>query len=304
MSKDAYWFRHDCNARNDDKMVRLRRLHGIEGVGLYWCVIEALRETKTYKLPLDSADDICYELRCGRNVFDALFACKLLKRNDKVYWSDSLLRRMRQLDGVREKRRESGRLGGQANAKQMLSKKEAKGEAKSSDQSRSDQSRSEEKRIPPKPPEGFTAFWDSYPKKVGKKAALSAWGKAKDKPSTDAIVAAVARQCKSDKWQEEGGKYIPNPSTWLNQGRWDDEVRVGGLPSKRDKRALERRLEALDSAIYNKEEIDMERAAQLIAEAVSDKVPLPNWVTSWMDTGERDGTMEVAGGKIVGWDGV
>lgn len=23
---------------------------------------------------------------------------------------------------------------------------------------------------------------------------------------------------------KENGRYIPNPTTWLNQGRWDDEV--------------------------------------------------------------------------------
>jgi hypothetical protein len=28
----------------------------------------------------------------------------------------------------------------------------------------------------------------------------------------------------SHDWSKDGGKYIPNPATWLNQGRWDDEI--------------------------------------------------------------------------------
>ena len=32
----------------------------------------------------------------------------------------------------------------------------------------------------------------------------------------------------SDKWEKDKGQYIPNPSTWINQGRWDD----GGVDLK------------------------------------------------------------------------
>jgi len=65
MSKDAYYFSHDSNARNDPRMIKLRRMGGLETVGLFWCVIEMLRESENYQLPVDTIDDICYELRCG-----------------------------------------------------------------------------------------------------------------------------------------------------------------------------------------------------------------------------------------------
>jgi hypothetical protein len=29
----------------------------------------------------------------------------------------------------------------------------------------------------------------------------------------------------SAQWQKDNGQYIPNPATWLNQGRWDDEIK-------------------------------------------------------------------------------
>jgi hypothetical protein len=40
------------------------------------------------------------------------------------------------------------------------------------------------------------------------------------------MLAAIAKQKKTDQWTKDGGQYIPNPATWLNQGRWQDEVTV------------------------------------------------------------------------------
>jgi len=73
-------------------------------------------------------------------------------------------------------------------------------------------------------PTTFDIFWKAYPKKVAKKAALKAWEKAKDKPSTDVIIAAVKKQEQSLHWKKDGGQFIPYPATWLNEGRWDDET--------------------------------------------------------------------------------
>ncbi len=70
---------------------------------------------------------------------------------------------------------------------------------------------------------GFEEFWKSYPRKVGKKAAQTAWKKAA-LPPIEKVLSAVSKQKQSTQWSKEGGRYIPNPATWLNQGRWDDEV--------------------------------------------------------------------------------
>lgn len=71
----------------------------------------------------------------------------------------------------------------------------------------------------------FDSFWSAYPRKVGKKAALTKW---KQINPNDALIAkimqAVESHKQSDDWTRDNGKYIPHPSTWLNQGRWDDEL--------------------------------------------------------------------------------
>ena len=71
----------------------------------------------------------------------------------------------------------------------------------------------------------FNAFWKAYPKKVAKATALK-WFE-KNKPSEDLtqrIIDAIEAQKKSIEWTKDGGEFIPHPSTWLNQGRWEDEL--------------------------------------------------------------------------------
>jgi len=63
----------------------------------------------------------------------------------------------------------------------------------------------------------FEQFWAVYPKKVAKQDALKKW--LTKKPPLDLVLGALEWQSKQ--WSEL--KYIPNPSTYLNQGRWEDE---------------------------------------------------------------------------------
>ncbi len=73
----------------------------------------------------------------------------------------------------------------------------------------------------------FDEFWKRYPKKVDKGKALSAWEKlcnksTKEKPTMREILKAIILQKKSERWQDN--KFIPHPTTWLNQSRWLDDA--------------------------------------------------------------------------------
>lgn len=75
--------------------------------------------------------------------------------------------------------------------------------------------------------DGFDRFWGCYPKKVGKGYAFKVWKKINPSKSlTEQIISAVEEQKKSEQWKKEDGQYIPNPATWLNQGRWEDDLNV------------------------------------------------------------------------------
>jgi hypothetical protein len=113
MAKDAYWFKHDSNARTDPKVMRLFRLHGVAGYGLYWIVIEMLRDAESYKLPIDSIPDICYTYQTDGNIFHALFDVGLLSRDESHFYSDSLNQKMETYDEFREQRRVAGIRSGQ-----------------------------------------------------------------------------------------------------------------------------------------------------------------------------------------------
>jgi len=67
----------------------------------------------------------------------------------------------------------------------------------------------------------FDNFWKLYPRKINKGKALKSWEKLcnkKDKPTFNQIKNALKKQKKSKQWQNE--KYIPHPTTWLNNYGW------------------------------------------------------------------------------------
>lgn len=79
----------------------------------------------------------------------------------------------------------------------------------------------------------FDQFWEAYPKKVGKTDARKAWNKAKITGEIfDKILTAIEAAKASEQWQRENGRFIPNPSTWINQGRWDDELPEPASPKR------------------------------------------------------------------------
>ena len=85
--------------------------------------------------------------------------------------------------------------------------------------------------IPPKIDSFFLSFWSAYPKKVGKGDAEKAWKKIKSPSATlDFILAALEWQIPSADWKKDNGQYVPNPSTYLNQRRWEDAPKEKPAP--------------------------------------------------------------------------
>lgn len=98
----------------------------------------------------------------------------------------------------------------------------------------------EKKKKPPNPrqrgdelPPGFEAFWTAFPRKTAKPEAVKAWSKLDpDDPLQAALLKAVDRQRRWPSWTKDGGQFIPHPSTWLNQRRWEDEQATAGASSE------------------------------------------------------------------------
>ena len=136
------------------------------------------------------------------------------------------------LDSGRKKAA-SGKHGGE-NSKGIKKQTESKPKAKAK-QPKREKEREEEKEREIENEcyarDAFETFWKAYPRKVGKDAARRAF--AKVKVPVETLVAAVEAQKASTQWTKDNGQFIPNPATWLNQGRWEDEMEGGANPADR-----------------------------------------------------------------------
>lgn len=84
----------------------------------------------------------------------------------------------------------------------------------------------------------FDLFWAVYPKKVEKKYAIRCWNKAK--PPIDQVMTALRWQVPYWHLKDQTDEFIPeapNPSTYINRGRWEDEPPTYPK-SKNDKRFI------------------------------------------------------------------
>ena len=70
-------------------------------------------------------------------------------------------------------------------------------------------------------PDRFDEFWQTYPSRKAKGAAVRAWKAALKKADADTLIAAAAAYARDPKRDPE---FTAHASTWLNQERWLDEV--------------------------------------------------------------------------------
>jgi len=92
--KDAYYFSHDSNASRDEKILEMRQVHGWAGYGIYWALIEMLRDQKDFKLR-ENYKTIAFALQADEGTIKSIVEdFGLFKTKDGFFFSESLLRRM------------------------------------------------------------------------------------------------------------------------------------------------------------------------------------------------------------------
>ena len=78
-------------------------------------------------------------------------------------------------------------------------------------------------------PGRFAEFWRSYPRRVDKSFAYKTFVKI-IKPQKNVerfmatLIASIRWWKEQESWKRDGGKYIPDPATWLNRGHWEDAM--------------------------------------------------------------------------------
>lgn len=68
----------------------------------------------------------------------------------------------------------------------------------------------------------FEQFWSVYPKKVAKAEARKAFAKKVRHEDMTKLLATIDKYKRTKQWSDK--QYIPHPTTFLNQERWNDEV--------------------------------------------------------------------------------
>ena len=113
--KDAYYFPHDSNAKDDPKCVLLIEQLGLEGYGIYWVLIEILRDQPDYKYPIILIPSIARKYSTTvEKIKTVIISYGLFETNEKeFFFSDSLIRRMTAIDTRRKILSESGKKGRQ-----------------------------------------------------------------------------------------------------------------------------------------------------------------------------------------------
>jgi len=75
--------------------------------------------------------------------------------------------------------------------------------------------------------QAFEEFWALYPRKVGKKPAMAKWNSMNLDEQASAIMAALRDQI--DQWEDV--RFVPHPTTYLNNERWNDELSTVETPT-------------------------------------------------------------------------
>lgn len=116
MSKDAYYFPHDSNAKDDPKCVLLIEQLGMEGYGIYWMLIETLRDQPEYTYPVVLLPALARRYNTTPEKVKTVVGNYglFVVEDDTVFFSQSLIDRMLPLEERRLKLSEAGKRGNAA----------------------------------------------------------------------------------------------------------------------------------------------------------------------------------------------
>lgn len=105
------FYPHDSNARNDEKLLRLRMRHKAAGYGVYFMLLEILREKKDFMCPKDY-NVIAFELREDAALVKSVvedFGLFVFTDDGKYFYSEPFIRRMGKIGQVSKSRSDAAR---------------------------------------------------------------------------------------------------------------------------------------------------------------------------------------------------
>lgn len=111
--KKTNYFSHDSNSRNDEKLLAVRMRLGAEGYGVYFMLLERLREESDY-MSIKDYNMIAFDLRVDSKMIKSVveeFGLFVFTDDGKYFYSESFNSRMNLKDESKQKRSEAGKKG-------------------------------------------------------------------------------------------------------------------------------------------------------------------------------------------------
>lgn len=221
MANNAYYFSHDSNAKDDPKCMLLIDQLGLEGYGIFWILIEVLRDQPEYRYPLNLVPILARRYNTTAEKMNTVIRNYNLFQFDEKnnFFSLSLNKRMNKIQIGIEQRK----LAGLASAQKRL------GQGVSTDVQRPFNECSTKKRKEKKGNENkeketsiypFEEFWNDYDKKVGDKDKIQKkWNNVSDDDRK-----LIKEYLPKYKLAQPDKKFRKNPDTFLNNKSWNDEI--------------------------------------------------------------------------------
>jgi hypothetical protein len=240
MNKDAYYFPHFSNARQDRKLKRAMKQLGIEAYGIYFMLLEVLRDQSNLSYPMEDIDLLADEFGtseqkvrtvvCNYQLFEVDEEEQFFSPKFNEYLAPYLeQKQINRINGIKGNLIKYGKatkeelksmsneeilalnvqeatiLGGDSGGDRLaIAKKEKK--------SKVNQSKVKESIYI------FDDFWDDYDKKVERKKCETRWKRIPEKEK-----ALIKEFIPIYQEHQPDHQYRKNPYTFLNSEIWKDD---------------------------------------------------------------------------------
>ncbi|MEG2341420.1 MAG: DUF4373 domain-containing protein [Odoribacter sp.] len=239
MKKDTFYFPHDSSAKDDPKCVLLIEQLGPEGYGIFWILVEILRGQPDYTYPIGLLPALARRYNTTNEKIKAVVVSYDLFSisDDKFFFSESLNRRMREIEFKRKMLSESGKKG---NAKRWeLTEKEEhnrhpiatrspgdrhpiaikENKSKLNTNNISANALTDSASASSDFDADFNVFWDTYDKKRNREKCIKLWKKLSEKEKEE-IIDYIPDYKKAQPEKQ----FRKDPATFITQKSWNDEL--------------------------------------------------------------------------------
>jgi uncharacterized protein YdaU (DUF1376 family) len=191
---------------------------GMDGIGMYWCIVEMLYEQGGY-ISLNGIESIAYELHteCER-IKSLLQNFELFKFKDDKFYSESVLMRLKARNEKSRSARESALSRWHSSKSKDANALRTHSEGNAIKESKVKEIKVKEINIEAKI--DFEIFWNLYDKKVGAKDNCKKKWDRLTLETQQRILDFLPQYLPTIKDKQ----FQPYPETWLNQKRWENEI--------------------------------------------------------------------------------